>query len=311
MRTPGWALVFGAVTLMAMSSPRSANSQDSTAALVVEIRGTVHLRTSATAAPVALDPGSDVGRVLYVGHQVRCAPGGVLRLLQMGGGRAISCSATWYTIRPGSSARSREVRDLLDSYGRLGGRDRADPSRVFSPSPHSVVTPADFTIRWNQGPAIRTIRVIVQEPDGKEVWRQDSVDGASRSLESDAARQALATYRSQSGTGPLVLRLIDSDGNATDVSFSLISTSGEQSLRKDLSHWDRDTVTLVSHLGRASVFESARMFAAAADEFEAALEVAPASRDLLVRTILAHRRTGNVDRAAELTKRLPEGATAP
>jgi hypothetical protein len=53
------------------------------------------------------------------------------------------------------------------------------------------------------------------------------------------------------------------------------------------------------------------MFAQAADEYEAALLAAPEGRDLLISTILSHRRTGNVARVAELTTRLPKGTAVP
>jgi hypothetical protein len=173
------------------------------------------------------------------------------------------------------------------------------------------VIPEEFVIRWNQGPAIRTIALIIQVPGGGVVWRQDGVGGAPGSLASEPARQALATYRAEMGEGPLLLRVVDSDSNVTQVSFSLISALGEQSLRQELALWDRDTGQLVSHLGRASVFARARMFAQAADEYEAALLAAPESRDLLISTILSHRRTGNVARVEELTTRLPDGTAVP
>jgi hypothetical protein len=173
------------------------------------------------------------------------------------------------------------------------------------------VMPEQFIIRWNQGPAIRTIALIIQEPGGREIWRQDVVDGARGSLASEASRQALTKYRAENGEGPLLLRLVDSDGNNTQVTFSLLSVSREQSLRQDLALWDRETARLMSHLGRASVFAGASMFAPAAEEYDSALVAAPESRDLLVRTILAYRRTGNVGRVEELTKRLPAGTTVP
>jgi hypothetical protein len=95
------------------------------------------------------------------------------------------------------------------------------------------------------------------------------------------------------------------------VTFSLLSASSEQALKQELTPWDRESGSLMPHLGRASVFTRARLFTAAADEYEAALEAAPGSRDLLVRAILAQRRTGNFARVEELTKRLPPGTEVP
>ena len=313
MKVSEATLPLWASALMAIALPCVSVSQDSTAALVVAIRGTVFLKTSGNATPIKLDPKVDLGRLLVEGEQVRSARGGMLRILRDGGSTEIHGTSAWYTIRRGfeSDSAAKAIQLLLQQYGRLGGRDRADPSPLFSPSPYSVVMPGEFVIRWNRGPAIRMIALIIQEPGGRDVWRQDSVDGASGSLTSEAARQALAAYRAERGEGPLVLRLIDSDGSDTRVSFSLISELSERSLTQDLAFWEKDTVPFVSHLGRAAVFARARMFAPAAEEYEAALEAAPESRDLLISAILAHRRTGNVRRAAELTKRLPEGTPVP
>jgi hypothetical protein len=311
VRTVGATAAFWVGTLILIALPPSALSQGNTAAIVVEIRGEVFVKTATNRTPIRLDPKIDVGRPLLEGDKVRCSRGGVVRILRDVGSREIRSSSEWYTLRRGLSQQSRYIQQLLDNYGRLGGRERAEQSQLFSPSPHSVVMPEQFVIGWNRGPAIRTIALIIQEPGGREIWRQDSVDGASGKLTSDAARRALATYRAGGSEGPLFLKLIDSDGNDAEVTFSVISELSEQSLRRDLALWARDTVPFVSHLGRAAVFARAGMFVPAAEEYEAALLAAPESRDLLISAILAHRRAGNVDRAAELTKRLPEGTTVP
>jgi hypothetical protein len=137
------------------------------------------------------------------------------------------------------------------------------------------------------------------------LWQKDSVDGTSGLLSSDDARAALTTYRTEGGEGPLYLGIRDRDGNLFQLSFTLISEASEQALLGELAVWDHDTVPLVAHLGRAAVFAEARVFAAAADECEAALAVAPESPDLVMNAIEAHRRTGNRERVEELLRRLP------
>jgi hypothetical protein len=49
------------------------------------------------------------------------------------------------------------------------------------------------------------------------------------------------------------------------------------------------------------------MLAEVANEYEGALTLAPRSRDLLLRTIEAHNRTGNLARVRALKKRLARG----
>jgi hypothetical protein len=65
------------------------------------------------------------------------------------------------------------------------------------------------------------------------------------------------------------------------------------------------------HLGRASIFSRYRVFPQAAEEYEAALNVAPNSQHLLERASLAHRLTGNSNREEELNRRLPVATNVP
>lgn len=294
------------------AAARGALSQDcTTAAVVKEIRGTVLLRANASASPIKLNPKTDKGRRLCVGDQVRGNSGSVLRIGNGEISKEIRTSSTWYTIRSLSSPTSRTVRDFLENYGRIGGRERGNQIPVFSPAPHSVVLPQDFVIRWTPAAQLRVVTLVIEKPEGGELWRQDSVVGTRGSIVPTEARRALATYRASGGDGPLFLKLIDSYGNNHFVSFSLMSAAGEQSLKKDLSFWDAEPLPFIAHIGRASVFTRARMFADASEEYEEALRGAPESRDLLISTIAAHQRTGNIDRANELTKRLPIGTTVP
>lgn len=303
-------LCYACAFLMSAAS-LSALSQDCTVAAVVkEIRGTVWLKANADTSRIKLNPKTDKGRRLCVADQVQSNSGSVLRIGNGEVSKEIRTSSGWYTIRSLSSPASRTARNFLENYGRIGGRERGEQIPVFAPSPHSVVMPQKFVIRWKTAPALRTITLVIETPEG-ELWRRDAVAGTHGSIIPTNARRALATYRASGGEGPLFLNLIDGDGKKILVSFSLISEAGEQSLKKDLSFWDAEPVPFIAHVGRASVFTRARMFADAAEEYEEALKGAPESRDVLISTIAAHQRTGNIDRANELMKRLPPGTTVP
>lgn len=156
-----------------------------------------------------------------------------------------------------------------------------------------------------------TLSLTIRGVDGESLWRREDVDGASGSLTDDDARQVLVRYRAETGRGPLMLQLDDSCGGESQVSFILLSVGAEQSLKRDLASLRKEAGTLLHHLGRAAVYSHYGVFPQAADEYESALSTAPDSRHLLIRTIKAHRRTGNLLHARELEKRLPGGSNIP
>ena len=182
-----------------------------------------------------------------------------------------------------------------------------------------MVVPEQFSIRWVPSAAGCTLSLTMRDVGGKLLWQSEDVDGASGSLRDDAAwwllnggvRQVLVSYRAEKGRGPLTLQVDDSCGGEYRVSFLLLSVKSEQSLERDLSSWGKGAGTLLHHLGRASVYSRYGVFPQAADEYESALRAAPDSRHLLIRTIKAHRQTGNFLRARELEKRLPDGTNIP
>lgn len=294
-----------------LALPLLAIGQEGSVGFVEEIRGTVSLRENSGAKPVRLDSRSDLARRLYPGEQVRCSRGGLLRLRLSSKTRIIAAGTGWFTIPRATGSNADPLQRALDEYGRTGGRKRGEALQVFSPSAHSVVLPEFFVIRWLPSTAHCVVSLVIREVEGNEVWRQNDIDSSSGFLDSDAARQALAKYRGQFGLGPLLLKLSDSCGNETSLTFSLLSGKREESLKRELELWNKEAEGVMFHLGRGYVFTSARMFSQAADEYESALMAAPESRDLLVRTILAHRSTGNFAREEQLRKRLPPGTPVP
>jgi hypothetical protein len=299
-------LSLAAVALAAGAPPDMARAQRTPAALVEEIRGEVEFRTSAEAPSIRLHPGVDAWRRLNVGEQVRPRPGGLLRVWVDGKSQLITDS-TWYII-PSSLA---ETRELLAQYARVGGRARGGDAPVLSPSDQGVVVPERFVVRWDRRRPTQPVAFIIREVGGSEVWRNDAVDTIRSALVSREARQALASYRDERGQGPLLLQVVDSDSNVSEVIFALMSEAGERSLKQELARWAAEPVRLVSHLGRAAAFARVRMHPEAAAEYEAALTIAPRSRDLLLAAIAAQNRASNPDRAAELTGRLPPGSSVP
>lgn len=305
MKTSSLILATCACVFVALARPYNAAAQEGATALVEEIRGTAFWRRNDGAKRERLDPKSDKARRLYPGEQVLCLRGSLLRL-RIGGEPRTAPVARWYTIPPLSSSRSDPIRIMLDHYGGPSGIDRASPIQVFSPPQYGAARLRPFVIRWMPTAAGCTFSLLIQDVVGNRIWRKHDVDGAAGSLSDPSAEQDLEEYRAKNGQAELTLTVSDSCDGSTQVSFSLLSVAKEQSLTEELAFWDKQTGTFVPHLGRASVYDRYRMFTQAAEEYEAALNVAPESRQLLLRTIAANRATGNLTRASELKKRLPK-----
>lgn len=309
----GISTVIAMVIVMVICAAGTTAQQGSTA-LVEKISGTVFLRHDANAKQSRLDPKSDAARRLYPGEQVRCEPGGFLRLRVGGRLRDINGPSGWFTIPREASGQTDPLRKALDEYGRRGGRDRGGKVPtvvVFSPSDRSVVRPDIFTIRWVPLKPQCDASFTIHDADGKQIWRQGHVRGTAGVLNSVAARRALRKYHREQGEGSLTLTLTGSCGEETQSAFSLLSLTDEQSLKREIVQWNKEPGSLTRHLGRAAVFTRYGMFPQAAEEYEAALAKAPQSRDLLMRTIVAQRRVGNSAREQELSKRLPAGTEVP
>jgi hypothetical protein len=318
IKTAALILTACAVAVIALASPCKAIAQEGGAGIVEEIHGAVFWRPNPGAREERLDQRADAARRLYPGEQVRCARGSRLRLL-LGLGRRTVYPSAWFTIPRAAPSRSNPTRRMLDDYGRVGGLDRGEQSEILSPSENSMAVPGQFSIRWVPSAAGCTLSLTMRDVEGKLLWRREDVDGASGSLTDDGAgrvfnggaREVLVSYRAENGRGPLTLQIDDSCAGEHRVSFLLLSVKSEQLLERDLSSWGKEAGTLLHHLWRASVYSRYGVFPQAADEYEAALRAAPDSRHLLIRTIKAHRQTGNFLRAQELEKRLPDGTNIP
>lgn len=310
MRTAALILTMCASTVVILTLPVRASAQEGSTGIVEEIHGTAYWRQNANARTDKLDPKLDASRRLYPGEQVRCARGSSLSLL-LGRRRKIIRQTSWFTIPRARSSQSNPIRRMLDEYGKPGGIERGNSLKVFAPSDHSVAIPEQVVFRWTPSAAGCLLSLTIRDVGGGRVWRREDVDGASGYLNDDTAKQALINYRAKTGRGPLTLQVNDTCGSDVQVSFLLLSNRSERALKGELAFWGEDVGTLITHLGRASVFSRYGVFPQAAEEYEAALRMASDSRHLLIRTIIAHRQTGNFLRASQLEKRLQDKTSAP
>jgi len=297
-----------AVILIFLSLPTPVSCQDRIAGIIEEIHGPAYWRKDNNEKETRLDRKRHKARILHVGEQLRTGPGGYLQLYLCSGRIKIEKPAPWFRI---SATNVCPNQAALKEYGNVGGRKRGDQTQIFSPSDHSVVWPDRFVIRWNRNPAKCVISFSIMEPDDHNLLTIPGIDGSLGELNFTKARELLNRYRQSEDYGPLRLRLVDTCANDVFVTFSVLSLKEETTLKENLSHWNKERGTLLFHLGRAYEFERFRIFPLVAEEYEAALKMAPGSRDLLIRTMLAHRSIGNYVREEELKKRLSSGEGVP
>jgi hypothetical protein len=266
---------------------------------IEEIRGPAYVKASADGKVVTLDPKHDRFRGLKEGELVRCGPGGLLKLQLGETSKKIKEARDWFTIRLVPSGNP-EVLKAIRSYGRLGGRDRVIPSAIVSPSPGSTVRAESLVFRWIPTASIGMLSLSMHNATGREIWRQDGVNGSLGILVSPSAREALARY--QDTPGQLSLRIGNSVANETRVYFSLLSSRDEKALDRELRIWKKKDDSLLHYVGRASTLVRYGLYAEAAAEYENGLTIDPDSRDLRSATIEAESLAGNSLRAKELSR---------
>lgn len=206
----------------------------------------------------------------------------------------------------------------VDDWFKLAGSLRGSPGGVYSPPAGgygSAVLPDLFVIRWIPRKGVQDLWLRIRDQSGTQLWPQDNEQGikvpsAAGELISEEARQALRKYCQSEGRGPLTLVVVDSKGNEGDAEFSIVSEQDEEALKNDLDVC-RDQPGVMMYICRAYYFRQLKLYAETADEYEAALKLAPESVDLQLHAIAAHRCTGNYAREQELVRHLPSGIAPP
>jgi hypothetical protein len=158
----------------------------------------------------------------------------------------------------------------------------------------AVVRPDLFTIRWTYSRREQFISLVILDEVGNILWQQQNINSKVGQLVSDGARSALSHYRDKGVRINLWLRLIRPNHSTTQVRFTMISSENERNLLGELAKWDQEESPIMRR----------GMMTETVEEYETALNEMPESRDLLLVTIRANRKIGNMPRVAELTKRL-------
>lgn len=264
------------------------------------IRPPASWRAGAGSREVRLDPAKDRYRGLCSGEQVRCEGSGSLKLLLNGKPRTVTARDGWFPIPPPVRTVG-PAEGAISEYGRLLGGERPVNSAITSPADGSQVRPESLVIRWTPRPSLKTITLSIRTGSGEELWKRPVQDASTGELADDAARAALVQHRARGGKGPLTLRMAGLDGSLDEVHFDLLPADQEKSLKEELALFDGKP-GLLRRVGRAYAFSKRRLYAEAAEEYEAALKEAPESAALTERAIYWHRKAGNTVRAEELEK---------
>jgi hypothetical protein len=206
----------------------------------------------------------------------------------------------------------------VDDWFKLAGSLRGSPGGIYSPpagGSGSAVLPDRFIIRWIPRKGVQDLWLRIRDQSDAQLWPQDNgrgieVPSAAGELISEEARKTLAKYRRVGEREPLTLVVVDSKGNELDAEFSIVSEQDEEALKKELGVCSSQP-GLMKYICRAYYFRQLKLYAEAADEYEAALKLAPESVDLQLRAIAAHRLTGNYAREQELVRQLPSGTPPP
>ncbi|HEX3682595.1 MAG TPA: hypothetical protein VHU83_08615 [Bryobacteraceae bacterium] len=263
---------------------------------------------------IKLQAQEDAGRIVYSGESLACV--GNARVFGYLGAVSATddkprnlCNTPLTAETPSTNDKGRDAKSIalaLDTYGKRAGRDKGSGSPIYAPSNGGAVLPENFIVRWRTRPPLNTFTAVLQDSSGAELASVPGADGASGVLDSDKLRKALTQYRATT-TGDRAVHLIFrfETGPEQSVSFTVLSEQQEQDLDKALQGVAAAS-GLILYIERAAIFESFRMYGSVAAEYDAALEHAPESRDLLRAAVDAYSRIGDLHRSHELWNRLQQ-----
>jgi hypothetical protein len=293
-----------------------AQQQAEEAGFIGQVTGTCWLGRGSTRVRITLSEFG--GAVLHVGDKVRCDKNGSLVLELKSVRTTIEPSDQWTTIPRASGSRKDAMAGPVDDWFKLAGGLRGSAGAVFSPPTGGyggAVLPDRFAIRWVPRKGVQDVWLRLRDHDGVQIWPEGNNDGikvpaAAGVLISGEARQALEKYCREGAGGPLTLVMVDSNGNESAAEFSIVSEQDDKALQAHLNQCSAQP-GVMQYICRAYYFRQLKLFTEAAEEYEAALRVAPESLELQEHAIVAHRITGNYARERELGAHLPQGAGPP
>jgi len=314
--------------IASLPSPEKADEEDVHVGWVQSIDANCQAKWKAhdKADEKTLNPTRDRYRFLYQGEILWCAGRGSMKAqiynlppqeIKSSDGRCtIGAEALICEHKPQKreAAEKKTIRIVdqraLEAFGRPAGRRRGFRTVIYSPAEDSVVRTEKIVFRWNTPRKTTAVELRLTDIYGDLLWKQEQVQGAAGQFVSEEARRILKAYGDDRKPGPLSVTLRGDGIDPSAVHFSLLSAADEAALEKDLRTCDQES-DLRRAVCRTYSFTQRQMWNEAAEEHDAALQLEPQSKSLILAAIAAHRSTGNAKRVAELMEELPAGTQVP
>lgn len=284
----------------AATQPQNHTTELNDIGWITQISCTAQIKKNATAREITVDPVKDIALGLKQGELLRCTSTGHLTV-QIGG-KLKEIKQDWFTVRLISSP-DPDILKAIESYGRLGGRDR-QISSIFSPAQGSRVRAQWLEFRWLSDSTIKNVSLLLLDSARREIWREGGIDPAIGHFASENARHVLERLKDQNPQREYFFVIANEQHLLAESRFFLLSTAEEQALDRELRKWDTQHPTLFTHIMRAYWFDRYGLCAETAQEYETALLAAPESRSMIAATIRAENCTGNIERIKELETHL-------
>ncbi len=280
------------------------------AAVLRDFSGRVFLTAPEGGFEIQLKPGRDFKKALQEGARLRCDSGASARVEYFHGSvrivtRTVTASDKSYRVhidRP-LTERQRKVIAALRGYGDAGA-SREIGHVVWSPPREGLVRVSTASIRWNPRPGLFTL-ALINEVESK-IWSAVGIDASAGRLSAEQETSFQKTIARVQDTETREMRLtISSDLLREDIPFSVLSTTAEKALDRELQLCDEElSDPLLRLVGRGQILAEAKILVDASEEFEKALAIEPQSESLLRAAASTARQAGNVVRSVELDRQL-------
>lgn len=260
---------------------------------------------------------SSVSRPLYDGDTVQADPQGEVTVAISGRTRTIALKAN-QPVQLHADHPATETEQRLDfaikNFG-AAGASRQNTGLLWWPADGASIRAHGFEVRWNPSPAVENYTLTLRKENGEAVWTSEPMASELPGLppeQETALEQLFLQQQNDTASQSYTLTLASKSQGETRASFSLLSKAEEARIAAELQEWDKtQSDPLLRALGRAATLKSANLTCELAEEYQAALRLAPDSIALLHAALGATRATGNVVRSRELALQLRSEMVVP
>ncbi len=183
-----------------------------------------------------------------------------------------------------------------------GNRGEGDfilfPLQINKENIKSVIRPETAIFRWSKPIEKKQTLSLTIVGEEKPFWIQE-VDSEPRTFTSDEIRNKLTEIREKRPNAEIQLQISDSASNPDKSVFLLFSSAAEAKLQEELVEF-KEEPGADGCISRAEIYFRYELYNEAAEEYEKALKLVPASAVLRQITAFAQDRAGNFRRRDEI-----------